>query len=519
MSVAYSKRNPNVHGSVSPELFVESSTSAARRPTRLMVALATMLAGATIASAEIASVADSILLGVVGVVLAGIASLCALDASPSAHRNGMLIPAGVIIIWTVGYGVASISWRYPDDLRNVTARGLQVEHVPTALALAAIGLLAWQVGYLAFHFRWIEMLISGLTGWATDNVSPARSEYKLVRVCVIYLAGVASRLGLIALDRFAFLTSDLQAAVSTSSPINSVLSGLAYLATVGFFMLAYRSFKYPSRLQTCLLTAFTIVEMSFGLLSGLRSEVILRFVALGLIYFIVRGRIPLRIVVIAVLSVIVLTPFIDTYRTEVRENNDTKLTTNQAMQIIPETLATTVSEIEPTDLIGAPNDFITQRLRFIDEIAIVVQRTPDEFPYIDATDSLVEAAGVFVPRVVWADKPIYTIGLQYARDYWNQPEASISSRSPGFLGESYLRGGWVGVLALMPLLGGAMAATNRALSTRRNMSVTPMFVAAWIAFTNVETSLILLFAGLAQSLLLVAVCLRWAAGGRKPTTS
>lgn len=476
------------------------------------LALAALLAAAAIGGAILATTYASLEWGIASVLLAAAASLRAISTSPSARRAGLFLPFSFIGLWVVGYGLSSLAWRDPSaELLAQNSAHLRHGSVPFGLAMATVGLLAWTAGYGVVNLRLVRAAVSTLRRWSTSGVGGSGLVgYSLGRIVGVYAVGLGARLVLLALGRYSYITADLQGAITQSSPIAALLGHVEFLTTVGLLLLAYAAFQSGSATAKSLLAATLILEIPFGLLSGMRSFILLRLLGVAITYVLVRRRVPALASILLLCVLAVLSPFTEVYRGEVRGVSRTTLGATGAAELIPTLLASTVSQLSPGDVVSGPSDFLTSRLRFVDELAIVGQRTPSDIAYIPASETLLEATTVLIPRALWADKPVYTVGLQYARDFWNQPESIISSRSPTFPGDAYYRGGWVGLVALMALVGGLMAAVSTSLSPRLHPPAVPLFVVAWTALMSIEGSLSLLGAGLVQSLLIAAVAIRWA---------
>lgn len=477
-----------------------------------LLAIAALLAGGALGASALAVLQSSLEWGIASVLLAASASLRAVSASSQARRAGLVLPLSFIGLWTVAYGFASLAWRRPSG-EMLAQSGVQLRpgSLPFGLAIASVGLLAWTAGYSVLHLRLVRAIIGALRQWSTRGAGePGRVEYSVRRIVGVYAVGLSARLVMIALGRYSYVTSDLSGAVTQSSPTAAMLSHLEFLTTVGLLLLAYACFQSRTRTARRLLALALVLEIPFGLLSGMRSFLLLRLLGVMVTYMLVRRRVPTgaSVAMLAVLAVI--TPFTNAYRGEVRDASGTTVGARGAAELIPALLGATLREISPRDVVSGPSDFVTSRLRLVDEVAVVGQRAPSEINFIPASDTMVEATTVLIPRAIWADKPVYSVGLQYARDFWNQPDSIVSSRSPAYAGDAYYRGGWVGLVMLMALLGGLMAAVSTSLSPRLYPPAIPMFIVAWTLLMNIEGTLPLLGAGLVQALLITAVAMRWA---------
>ena len=380
------------------------------------LAVAAILASSAIGAAVVTTAQASLGWGVAAVLLAALTSIRALSAGSTFRRPGVFLPFSFIALWAVGYGLASLAWQHPSaDMMARNGAQLRPGSLPSGLAIAAVGLLLWTAGYAVLHLRLVRTAIAALRQWSTSGVvGQGRAEYSVSRIVTVYAVGLAARFALLALGRYSYITLDLQGAISQSSPINAALGQLEFLSTVGLLLLAYICFQTGTTSAKWLLFAAVLLEIPFGLLSGMKSYILLRLLGVAITYVLVRRRVPV-FASIGLLGVFaVLVPFTEAYRSEVRDVGGTTVGAADAVELIPALLGSTLSELSLGDVLSGPSDFVTKRLRFVDEVAIVRQRAPSEIAYVPATDTVLEASTVLIPRALWADKPLYTTGLQHA---------------------------------------------------------------------------------------------------------
>ncbi|HVL03841.1 MAG TPA: hypothetical protein VM386_05330, partial [Acidimicrobiales bacterium] len=316
--------------------------------------------------------------GVASVLVAAVASLLAVSGTPGARRAGMFLPFSFIGLWAVGYGLASLAWLNP-NAEQLAQNGAQLRHgsVPFGLAIATVGLLAWTAGYATLDLRLVRAAISALRRWSTSGVGGLGGlDYSLGRIVGVYAVGLGARLVLLALGRYSYITADLQGAITQSSPVAAVLSHVEFLTTVGLLLLSYTCFRSPTTTAKTLLGVALVLEIPFGLLSGMRSFILLRLLGVAITYFLVRRRVPAGASIALLCVLVLLSPFTDAYRGKVRGASGTTVGATSAAELIPSLLTSTASDVSPGDLVTGPFDFVTGRLRFVDEVAIVGQRAP-----------------------------------------------------------------------------------------------------------------------------------------------
>ena len=107
-----------------------------------------------------------------------------------------------------------------------------------------------------------------------------------------------------------------------------------------------------------------------------------------------------------------------------------------------------------------------QRIREIDNVAIIMQRTPDQIGFRSPVELIVEPLVGVVPRALWPGKPIGLTGLQVTQEFYESPAVTASADT--LVGGLYWYGGWLPVLAGMFLIGCAVRLVDEALDVRNN---------------------------------------------------
>ncbi len=385
---------------VAAALTIAPERTSAARHSSLLVGLAFIVAAVAIIFAQHAAAFSAIRWGIASVVLSALVSCLVLFSSDRIRGEGLILPLSMVALWVFGYGLATLAWTRPRDLRNVVASGLRPESVPPALAIASVGLLAWITGFWLLRFRLLHLGLDAVRRWATRGARYPSMDYRMRRVVAVYCLGLIARFGQLVIGRFSFITTNLQGSLTQSSPIASVFGLVEQLAFVGLILASFAYFSRPSPGRRSFVVAVLVLEIGFGLLSGFRSVIVLKCLAVGLVYIVVRRKVPLAAFAAVVVGLAFLTPFTVAYRDEVRESNRTEVTAAEAVSLIPTLTRSTMRELTPNALSSAPVDFVTKRLRFIDEVAIIYQRTPSELPYIAPTETVGQAIGVMVPRIV-----------------------------------------------------------------------------------------------------------------------
>ena len=96
-------------------------------------------------------------------------------------------------------------------------------------------------------------------------------------------------------------------------------------------------------------------------------------------------------------------------------------------------------------------DFLAQRIREIDNPAIIIQRAPAQVAFLNPIQLVVSPIAGLVPRAIWPGKPIRATGLLFSQEFYELPPTTASADTT--IGGLYWYGGWVPVVAGMLLLG------------------------------------------------------------------
>jgi hypothetical protein len=109
-----------------------------------------------------------------------------------------------------------------------------------------------------------------------------------------------------------------------------------------------------------------------------------------------------------------------------------------------------------------------QRIREIDSVAIIVQRTPQQISFRSPLQLIEGPLAGIVPRLLWPGKPLNLTGYEFSREYFGEPSTVYTSTSDTFVGGLYLYGGWLPMLAGMFLLGCVVRLLDDQLDVRAN---------------------------------------------------
>jgi hypothetical protein len=145
--------------------------------------------------------------------------------------------------------------------------------------------------------------------------------------------------------------------------------------------------------------------------------------------------------------------------------------------------------------------YLMQRMREIDSVAIVMQRTPGQIPYSSPVQ-LVEGPLVdLVPRALWPSKPILATGYEFGQEYYELPSSLVTASAITPIGDLYRHGGWIPVIAGMCLLGCAIRLLDDVLDVRSNPHALFLVLLLFPSLVNGEQDWQSLLAGIPATLL------------------
>ncbi len=144
------------------------------------------------------------------------------------------------------------------------------------------------------------------------------------------------------------------------------------------------------------------------------------------------------------------------------------LTPSQGVATAPSLLEQTVTSGESVSVAVGSIDYLVQRIREIDNVAIVVQRTPKQLHFVSPFQ-LAEAPVIdMIPRAIWPGKPILATGYQFSQEFYELPASVYTSSTDTMVGGLYWHGGWISVIIGMAIFGGIVRLLDEILDARAN---------------------------------------------------
>jgi len=356
------------------------------------------------------------------------------------HQSLLRLGPWMLAYGGITFGLASVTaWLSPESV----SPQVQLDAFRAAHALVIFGFIAFIIGYLftprAGLHRLIDSGLSRVHRWDEGQ------GLSLPSALLTYLLGLGALiLGAVMSGNYGYLGD---ATVTSAADVSWYTQGLVILSSLrGFAIMALwvAMIQRNTTLRVLLAVAVTAVDLTAGLLSGMKEAPLITLIAIVLAYMYAKRRLPL-LALIAIGSgfTLFLNPLVTSLRRVVRDNGSLPL---------QDALSAASSKLLQAK-VGSGDDFrlAVSRFRLIDNMAIINQKTPSEIPFRPVWDLATQALSGFIPRAIWPTKPVGVEGLLFYRDYYGGTTyISAALTIPGSL---YMFGGIIVLVVGMALFG------------------------------------------------------------------
>lgn len=281
---------------------------------------------------------------------------------------------------------------------------------------------------------------------------------------------------------------------------------LGAVATGSYFgvgLLAILHARFRSRPAISLIWLVIPPAMAIAFLTGSKRFMLAPMMLAALGYYVVNRRIDLRWIVVGLGFVLVLYPISQFWREIVLAGNqlgmgDVLQNPARALSLI----SSFASTIDPGDYFLRGLQSTTARLDALGIVATIVRDTPGRVDYQGGW-TLLHVPISFIPRVIWADKPLLSIG-QWITDNYGAGGDIRSNTGSSWIGEFYLNFGYAGVIVGMGVIGAYFRFLHE-MFFRVNTVPAQLscLVILWATCTTIEMNLIAPFNGVIFTLFLV----------------
>lgn len=449
-----------------------------------LTAIALCLAGAFFAKDAFdrgrLSPAAGVTWGVVWVV-ATVASAAVLTSGTSHRTRAIDIRRGTLVYFLISFGLLSIGWRgRPVGAVEVVDQAI----VPAALLVVQAAIAAWAVGFRFLRLTLLSTVMSSTRSMvAPPGLWRLRSPYVPI---LLYLASAASTAYRLHAGTFAYL-ADANSLIQSPGSLGPVLQfgenlgdAAIVVAAIGVLLAEKNRFR-----PLMIFAVLTLAELGVGAFSGTKTPFILLAIAVAIPFFANQRRVSWKVVAAGVAVLAIGTSFNGSYRERLVEQGG-RLQGQQALGAFTDTAFQTIQPAALAKAVGDGTQALGPRLRQIDNVTVVVQRTPSEIPYRPTQNLILDSARNVIPRALWPGKPSVTTGLDFSRDYYKLPTNVLTASAITVIGDLYRHGGIVVVIVGMCILGAAVRLLDDSWHPVRDIRLGILYVSVFLTLVNLE---------------------------------
>jgi hypothetical protein len=403
------------------------------------------------------------------------------------------IPAVVTIIGLVEF-IGVPTWR----LINGDDR-MDSKYVP-ALSIVLVGYLALWLG------SWALMKKERLRFVPEATSTPTRTV--LASLCML-IVGVAASVIEWKLGIYSYMRDTRSEATAAAQWLNSGAQLLGGAVLISGIEVLGKKNTVAMRLIFCLSLG---LMLGFGVISGMKGEVLKPFVLVVLVYAITRGRIPRMSWLLIPFLIVVVYPFATAYRKNLDTGYRAQATTLDGLEA---TIGKSFSDafgasLTDSKAVSTNVDSSTSRLSLLTCVRDLISignmslLEGDEKVYLAPFYPL-------IPRFLWKDKPVLDKGRRLSVAL-GHPATTSAAITP--IGDLYSLYGWFGVAAGMLLYGiGAELFMNKLGGSLSEKGVFFLLVVIPV-LTNMERDVVSSIAAGFQSCILFLLMAYIVYGGR-----
>jgi hypothetical protein len=365
-----------------------------------------------------------------------------------------------MLLWYgIAFGLATVTWSNP--LTTGVSTEIAISSVISALRLVAVGMTAWAIGYClapghatrALAARTVGLVHRRFTGQVRSLAAP----------WILFAVGIAASLTNSATTgKFGYLAG--ASSVSTVSGFAGLLGALSLCAPLGIAAASLQVFRERLPRARVTLTVLLLAEVAFGAAAGGKQSYVIAVLAVIIPFSAARRRLPkVMVAVVLLIFLVIVIPFNSTYR---QASHRGSLSAGEVIAAAPGILQQTVTGGSTASVLPESLGYLVQRIREIDNPAIILQRTPGQIRFLSPLQLMEDPLAGIVPRALWPGKPIRAAGVRFSREFYELPATTTSADTT--IGGLYWYGGWIPVIVGMFVLGCGVRVLDDVLDVRAN---------------------------------------------------
>jgi hypothetical protein len=357
------------------------------------------------------------------------------------------IPVFMTVMAFVMFGAAPMSSFLDPDALSTNLHGDTSLFLP-ALEILVVGMVAFWVGSITARSR---KQVPAVVDRASLPGSAAQTLTLALGAC-LYLAGLVAKVYMLRAGMFAYLSSmNIYNARLAEVQVWNVIYIFGLYALILFGVEAY--YHPADKVRAVLFWTVLSSECFWGLISGMKRELLNDLLAVALVSSIAGRKLRMRWLAPAILGLIAVYPLINRYRSIVRTRaTDATTSVNAATEAMAQAASLSArGERSAGGWAASGWAESVSRVNMTQDVALLLAY--QDRAYLLEGDARLWMIPYypFVPRFLWLDKPIQDVGVRFTRLLGGGGDTCTSPTIPGDL--YVLHGGIAGVLAGMFLVG------------------------------------------------------------------
>jgi len=358
-------------------------------------------------------------------------------------------------------------------------------YITPALVLGLIGFLSAFAGYAVLGGRTPSSPIG--------RYVPVGSKFYVI----VAVVGSVGQLGAIVQERIVAINR------AGISPIASTLQQFAPLFLYTWSLLWMQFWAKALTRGQKLFLFLAVVPMAVVVLLGLlgtKELAILLMSYPALAFWYARRKMPWRsFAAFLLIGVFVIFPLYNTYRNQ-SQRLETKRRMSQAVNV--------AMRWDQKEFVSHSVTAFMQRISLVYCVGAILRDVPNAVPYRYGETLALLPIGLFVPRIIWPEKPNITIGREFGVTFQLvNPLDKTTQISPTITGELFWNYDLPGVIVGMFLLGGVMRVFYERFGA--GVAVEPLRKACYLALLptviHFEGNVAALMGGLIKSLIILTL--------------
>jgi len=268
----------------------------------------------------------------------------------------------------------------------------------------------------------------------------------------------------------------------------SLISDIFGITEIAQVVPVYRLFAFTwclcaawsGQLQRPLALAFLYIAVPLelllfsGIFRGLLFGILAYAELIGVCYLIYKGRMPMSLIVVALALFMVLQPIKSKYRNVIWKQGSEMSTFERAEWLIDNaTLSVQDTSMKTESMGGFEESFA--RVNHLVAASAIIEATQASGLYRYG-ETLLPVLTKWIPRAVWAGKPVEDLGNRWARQYgYLDQDDYATSFNLIWLPEMFMNFAWPGVVIISLMIGGFMGVVKRGIIDRVRSPVETAF--------------------------------------------